>query len=174
MAVCCKCKGVVKLRSINALGKTYHPHHFTCSDCDRPIESSTFNVVKNEPVCTACYDKKHASRCFACGTSILQRGVVAVGRKWHEKCFRCVSCGKSLVSSTFFEVNGYLFCKSDYRESFSSRCAGCAEPIAKNAVVALNTKWHANCFKCNRCSQPITGESFKIEGSRPVCAKCTK
>ncbi|EDW72169.1 uncharacterized protein Dwil_GK10344 [Drosophila willistoni] len=171
-AICCKCNEVVKPRVVSALGKTYHPHHFTCKECEQPIGLLAYSVVDDEPVCNTCYREKHASRCYACGMAILQRGIIAVGRKWHEKCFRCVSCSKSLVTSTFFEVNGYLFCKLDFRESLLSRCAGCAEPIDKNAVVALNTKWHSNCFKCCICHRQITGYKFSIRSGRAVCIQC--
>ncbi|ALC48730.1 CG31988 [Drosophila busckii] len=169
--VCCKCHEAVSRRAINALGKIYHPHHFTCKECDKPIVDAVFNVQKGEPVCQSCYQEKYASRCHCCGTLIMERAIVAAKRKWHEKCFRCVRCRKSLIKSNFFEVNGYLFCKHDYRKLFSSRCASCEQPIGGNATIALNTKWHAECFRCLCCQQPIGGD-FAIYNGDPVCANC--
>ncbi|XP_034652091.1 paxillin homolog 1 [Drosophila subobscura] len=171
--ICCKCHEEIDDKAICSEGKMYHPEHFTCSECQKPIGESQFNVVRNELVCNECHESKHAPRCHSCGNVIKERVIAAVGHKWHEECFRCVGCCQNLVASTFFEVNGYLFCKCDFREVFSSRCAGCGETIDKNVIVALNTKWHPRCFECYSCGHRITTDIFDIENGNPICLKCS-
>lgn len=171
-SICCRCNEKIWPRAVCSLGKTYHPHHFTCKECGLVVDPKLFFAVDDDVVCSECYLDKHAARCSACRTPILERGVAAAERKWHEKCFRCVSCSKSLVSASFFEVNGYLFCKAHFRELFSSRCAGCEKPIDRRAVVALSTKWHAKCFKCHHCRKRISAREFWIENGQPICAAC--
>ncbi|XP_017070278.1 paxillin homolog 1 [Drosophila eugracilis] len=171
-SICCRCNQEIWPRTVCCLGKKYHPHHFTCTDCGLVVDPTLFFSVKNEVVCSECYLSNHAIRCSACRIPILERGFGAMGRKWHEKCFRCVSCSKRLVSATFFEINGYLFCKSHFQELFSSRCAGCTKPIDKRAVVALSTKWHTNCFRCQNCRKKITECEFGIHKGRPICLAC--
>jgi len=167
-SICCRCNEEIWPRAINSLGKSYHPHHFTCTECGLVVDPKLFFAVADEVVCSECYLGKHVARCSACRAPILERGVATGGRKWHEKCFRCVSCSRPLVSATFFEINGYLFCKSHFRELFSSRCAGCAKPIDERAVVALSTKWHLKCFRCHECHRKITASEFGIQQGQPV------
>ncbi|XP_017045176.1 transforming growth factor beta-1-induced transcript 1 protein [Drosophila ficusphila] len=171
-SICCRCNEEIWPRAICSSGKAYHPHHFTCRNCSLVVDPALFFAVDDDVVCSECYLGNHAARCSACRTPILERAVAAVGRKWHEKCFRCVSCGKPLISSGFYEVNGYLFCNSHFRELFSSRCAGCAGPIEERAVVALSTKWHQKCFRCSICRQRIVTGEFRIVCGRPICLGC--
>ncbi|XP_017090242.2 transforming growth factor beta-1-induced transcript 1 protein [Drosophila bipectinata] len=172
--VCCKCNEVIRPRAICSMGKAYHPHHFTCRDCQKVMEPSRFYAVKDDVVCSECYLGNHASRCCACNAPIVGRAVMSMGRKWHDECFHCISCSQPLMSSTFYEINGYLFCKLHFQELFSSRCSGCGEPIVKEAVVALNTKWHAACFRCQNCQEIISSCEFGInESGRPLCLDCS-
>ncbi|XP_033252118.1 paxillin homolog 1-like [Drosophila miranda] len=172
--ICCKCDKEIDDQAICSSGMSYHPEHFTCTECEKPIGMSEFKLLKNELVCSECFLEKHAPRCYACGSLILERAIAAVGRKWHEECFKCVGCCQNLLTSTFFEVNGYLFCKDDFREAFSSRCAGCGKPIDKKAIVALNTKWHPRCFECFNCGERIATDNFNIENGNPFCLKCSR
>lgn len=172
VSTCCKCNQKIRSRAICTLGKAYHALHFTCQDCGRSVDPSHFFAVKDEVVCNECYLSKHADKCSCCRTPIVGRRVIAEGRKWHEKCFRCLCCSKPLLSSSFYEVNGFLFCKEHFRAQFASRCAGCSKPIDQHAVVALNTKWHAECFKCHICSRQITDSEFSMHDGRLLCPEC--
>jgi len=51
--------------------------------------------------------------------------------------------------------------------------AKCEKPIIDSAIVAMNAKWHRDCFRCQRCENPITTQTFTIEGDKPVCSSCT-
>ncbi|XP_020818090.1 paxillin homolog 1 [Drosophila serrata] len=172
VSTCCKCNEIIRSRAICSLGKSYHPLHFTCQDCGGQVEPSDYYDIKDKVVCSECYLSKHAEKCSTCRAPIVGRTVVSMGRKWHEKCFRCLSCSKPLLSSSFYEVNGFLFCKEHFREQFSSRCAGCGEPIGRRAVVVLNTKWHVECFRCHVCCRRLSGSEFSVHDGRPLCPKC--
>ncbi|KAI8039587.1 paxillin homolog 1 [Drosophila gunungcola] len=171
-SICCRCNEQIRHRAVCSLGKAYHPHHFTCTECGLVVDPRLFFAVDDDVVCGECYLGHHAARCSACRTPILERCFSAVGRKWHERCFRCVSCSKPLISSSFFDINGYLFCKKHFREQFSPRCAACGEPIEDRAVVALATKWHVECFRCFICRQRIITGGFRIHKGQPICLAC--
>jgi paxillin len=55
---------------ILALDKVYHPDHFVCFDCKKPIKESKFQENNNEPYCDSCYSKKFLKKCKACGEPI--------------------------------------------------------------------------------------------------------
>ncbi|EDW03819.1 transforming growth factor beta-1-induced transcript 1 protein [Drosophila grimshawi] len=171
---CHKCKEMITKRVVCALGKRWHPEHFLCRDCDKQIKDDIFNIQEGEPVCSECFLERYTSTCAACKEPILDRTIRAMGTNWHENCFVCDgACKQPLKDCAFFERDGKAYCKQDYEDMFAVRCAKCEKPITENAIVAMNAKWHSDCFCCNRCENPITTKTFTIEGDKPICPACT-
>lgn len=54
---CGKCNAEVEERSINALGKVYHPGCFSCSLCNRSLANQQYTAWKNNPICQDCFKK---------------------------------------------------------------------------------------------------------------------
>lgn len=80
---------------------------------------------------------------------ILQKVVKAMGKSWHEDHFVCGGpCKKPMSGTPFFEREGKPYCKADFEKLFAAKCEGCSNPITENTVIALNAKWHKDCFKC--------------------------
>lgn len=72
-----------------------------------------------------------------------------MGKSWHEDHFVCGGpCKKPMSGTPFFEREGKPYCKSDFEKLFASKCERCTKPITENAVIALNAKWHKDCFLC--------------------------
>ncbi|KAM7348072.1 paxillin isoform 1-T5 [Cochliomyia hominivorax] len=173
-SICFKCKEVINHRIITALGKTWHPEHFVCKDCQEPIQEATFNIQNAEAICSMCFATNYSGTCYACKKPILERTIKALGLTWHEQCFCCGGpCKKPLVGSSFYERDGKAYCKTDFEILFAARCTGCAKPITENAIIALNSKWHRDCFKCKKCSRPIITSTFGVEENNPVCTECS-
>lgn len=173
-SICHKCNEVIAQRVITAMGKTWHPEHFACKDCKHPIDETIFNIQEGEPVCSACFIKNYTGTCQACKKPILDRTIKALGAAWHENCFCCEGpCSKPLAGTTYYERDGKAYCKTDFEELFAAKCAGCSKPIIENAILALDSKWHQNCFKCKKCANPITGSTFSVEENMPVCTGCS-
>lgn len=172
--VCHKCNEIITKRMITALGKTWHPEHFLCRHCETQIEDATFNIQDGEPVCSKCFVERYTQTCAGCKKPILERTICALGENWHEKCFCCDgACRKPLANQPFYERQGKVYCKQDYEDLFAARCAKCEKPITSDsAVVAMNAKWHRECFRCNRCENPITTQTFTVDGDKPVCPAC--
>lgn len=79
----------------------------------------------------------------------LQKVVKAMGKSWHEDHFVCGGpCKKPMSGTPFFEREGKPYCKADFEKLFAAKCEGCKNPITENTVIALNAKWHKDCFKC--------------------------
>ncbi|XP_055844772.1 transforming growth factor beta-1-induced transcript 1 protein [Episyrphus balteatus] len=173
-AICHKCNEAISQRIVTALGKSWHPEHFACRECGKPIAESTFNIHEDEPVCSDCFVQKYSGTCFACKRPITEKTIKALGNTWHEDCFICNGpCNGSLVGTSFYERDGKAYCKSDYEQLFAAKCAGCSKSITDNAIIALNVKWHKDCFKCKKCENPISASTFAVEDNKPVCTSCS-
>lgn len=55
---------------------------------------------------------------------------------------------KPMSGESFFERDGKPYCKEDFENIFAAKCKGCEKPISDKAIVALEAKWHKDCFKC--------------------------
>eukprot|EP00099_Drosophila_melanogaster_P001426 NP_001097003.1 uncharacterized protein Dmel_CG34325, isoform A [Drosophila melanogaster] len=173
-SICHKCNEVIQLRIITALGKTWHPEHFVCKDCQCPITEASFNINDGQPVCSACFVSNYSGICHGCKRPILERTIKAMGETWHEECFLCRGpCMQQLAGSSFYEHDGLPYCRTDFEHMFAARCGNCKAPITENAIVALDAKWHRECFKCKKCKTPITASSFVVEDNQPLCKACS-
>lgn len=76
---------------VQAVGKTFHPEHFICSHCGKPIGSEGFNVDRGKPYCEEDYKKLFCVKCSLCKRAIGggERWVEAMGEPWHASCFKC-------------------------------------------------------------------------------------
>lgn len=101
--VCKGCGQAVIGNYISALGATWHPEHFVCASCGRPIDVRSFNVDQQ--------GKPYHTECFA-------RTVAP----------RCAYCGKPLMGAYLTDAWGNSFCK-EHAEQFP-RCDFCGRLIA--------------------------------------------
>jgi len=54
---CVACGQPIKGRCVTAMYKKYHPEHFVCTFCLRPLNKGTFKEQNEKPYCHACFDK---------------------------------------------------------------------------------------------------------------------
>ncbi|ODN02695.1 Paxillin [Orchesella cincta] len=140
-------KGFVPL-VVTALGKTWHPEHFTCAHCRQELGSKNFYEREGQPYCEDDYHKLYSPRCAYCNGPILDKCVTALDTNWHPEHFFCAHCGKQFGQEGFHEKDGKPYCRSDYLSLFAPKCGGCTKPITDNYITALNAQWHPECFVC--------------------------
>jgi paxillin len=90
-------------------------------------------------------------------------------RKYHEECFTCFVCDKSLLESGFVEKDGNLYCEPDFHKLFSPKCAHCQQPITNQYVKALGRTYHPDHFVCKVCSAPFTDGLVFQYADEPYC-----
>ncbi|PZW32891.1 protein DA1 [Thermosporothrix hazakensis] len=100
--ICKGCGQPVQARVLWALGAPWHPEHFLCAACGRPITEASFNEYQDAPYHTECYMQTVLPRCAYCGKPLVGEYVVDPrGRKLcredAEQCTPCQFCG-SLIS----------------------------------------------------------------------------
>uniref|UniRef100_K7FAX9 Leupaxin n=1 Tax=Pelodiscus sinensis TaxID=13735 RepID=K7FAX9_PELSI len=165
---CASCHKLIVGKMITALGKTWHPEHFTCAQCGQEMGTSPFFEQK---VLTAMDKTWHPEHffCAHCGKVFGDKVLTAMDKTWHPEHFFCAHCGKVFGDDGFHEKNGKPYCQKDFLAMFSPRCKACERPVMENYLSALQGVWHPECFVCGDCcSSFTTGSFFELDG-HPYC-----
>ncbi|XP_055087793.1 PDZ and LIM domain protein 5b isoform X2 [Periophthalmus magnuspinnatus] len=107
--------------------------------------------------------------CHKCNNIIRGPFLVALGKSWHPEEFNCDHCRSSLAENGFVEEKGGLYCAHCYETMFAPTCFQCQQKILGKIVNALKQTFHASCFVCVACHQPIGGNAFHMEDGQPYC-----
>ncbi|KAG5677614.1 hypothetical protein PVAND_007356 [Polypedilum vanderplanki] len=169
---CSGCDKPIVGQVITALGKQWHPEHFTCNHCNQELGTRNFFERDGNPYCEPDYHNLFSPRCAYCNAAILDKCVTALDKTWHTEHFFCAQCGQQFGDEGFHERDGKPYCRKDYFDMFAPRCAGCNQAIMENYISALNSQFHPDCFVCRDCKQAVTGKSFYAMEGKPVCPKC--
>lgn len=69
---CCNaCEKPIVGQVITALGKTWHPEHFTCTHCNQELGTRNFFEREGHPYCETDYHNLFSPRCAYCNGPIL-------------------------------------------------------------------------------------------------------
>ncbi|XP_055836678.1 leupaxin isoform X2 [Episyrphus balteatus] len=167
---CCNaCEKPIVGQVITALGKTWHPEHFTCNHCSQELGTRNFFEREGFPYCEPDYHNLFSPRCAYCNGAILDKCVTALDKTWHTEHFFCAQCGQQFGEDGFHERDGKPYCRTDYYEMFAPKCNGCNRAIMENYISALNSQWHPDCFVCRDCRRPFQGGSFFDHEGLPYC-----
>ncbi|XP_071945349.1 paxillin-like isoform X2 [Antedon mediterranea] len=166
---CAACNKPIVGQVVTALGKTFHPEHFTCSHCHQELGSCNFFEREGAAFCERDYHNLFSPRCGYCNGPILDKCVTALDKTWHPEHFFCAQCGRAFGEDGFHEKNGKAYCREDYFDMFAPKCGGCHRAIMENYMTALNTQWHPECFVCGECRMPFNGGSFFDHDGIPYC-----
>lgn len=69
--MCAACNKPIIGQVCTALGRTWHPEHFTCVACDMPLGTRNFFERDGKPYCEKDYHDQFAPRCAYCNGPIL-------------------------------------------------------------------------------------------------------
>ncbi|NXX40597.1 LPXN protein, partial [Tricholaema leucomelas] len=157
------------LQVLTALGKTWHPEHFTCAYCGEELGSQPFFEREGRAYCEEDYHQAFAPRCAYCAGPIREKVLTALGQTWHPEHFFCTHCGKVFGEDGFHEQNKKPYCHQDFLALFAPKCRGCERPVTDNYLSAMQGAWHPECFVCAECLSSFASSSFfELEG-RPYC-----
>ena len=145
---CAACNKSIVGQVVIALGKMWHPEHFSCSHCGEELGHRNFFERSGRAYCEGDYHNLFSPRCAYCNGPIKDKCVTAMEKTWHPEHFICAHCGKEFGDEGFHEKEGRPYCRRDFFSSFAPRCRGCQKPITNNYITALNSQWHPECFVC--------------------------
>jgi hypothetical protein len=106
---CAGCGMPVDGEITTALGQQWHADCFCCQFCNKGFPDGSFVVHEGMPFHDECHDEKFADRCSRCGKVLKGTFVQACGGLFHDECFVCTQCGKSLDKG-FVAGDGKPFC----------------------------------------------------------------
>jgi hypothetical protein len=172
---CYACQQPVREGVIKALGRVYHPNHFTCQGCGLALAGTQFKEAGGDPYCGDC--KKNMQVvvdptihiCSKCKKPITGEYVLLFGQRMHPEHFQCDMCGKDLRNGDCHEYQGKNYCYEDYLKLQTSTCAGCRKPIVGRSVTAMGRVWHPEHFCCAHCHTPFAASQFYEKDGLPYC-----
>ena len=69
--MCAACKKPILDKVLDALGRQWHPAHFTCAVCEVELGNSTYYESNGRPYCEKDFHELYAPRCAYCNGPIL-------------------------------------------------------------------------------------------------------
>jgi len=110
--------------------------------------------------------------CHGCGNAITGSGVRALDATWHQECFVCNNCRKSLSTGGFVQGDdGMPLCGDCYEDNFGKKCAKCNKKITGSFLNVEGKDYHKECFVCDTCGSQFTGGYF-LRNGHTLCKDC--
>lgn len=98
------------------------------------------------------------SLCYRCREFLDTEAVFAFDQLWHNNCFRCFKCEKSLINEWYIKLqesgDNNVVCV----ECSKPLCNGCNKCIDDERVKAIGVLWHRECLKCTECNETLINE----------------
>ncbi|XP_043852777.1 four and a half LIM domains protein 3 isoform X1 [Dromiciops gliroides] len=149
---------------------------FDCAKCGESLYGRKYIQAEGGPHCVPCYDGTFANTCAECKELIGHdsRELFYEDRHYHEGCFRCCRCEKSLADEPFTCQDNELLCNECYCSAFSSQCSACGETVMPGSrkLEYGGQTWHEHCFLCSGCEQPLGSRSFVPDKGAHYCVPC--
>ncbi|GAM23433.1 hypothetical protein SAMD00019534_066080, partial [Acytostelium subglobosum LB1] len=111
--ICGGCSKPIVGRSVTALGKVWHPEHFTCTTCQVPFAGSSFREHQGKPYCETHYHQYFGRLCVKCNIPVVEKGVEAFGKIYHREHFTCQGCD-TLLGKEVLDWDGKPLCYKCY------------------------------------------------------------
>uniref|UniRef100_A0A8B9G310 Leupaxin n=1 Tax=Amazona collaria TaxID=241587 RepID=A0A8B9G310_9PSIT len=148
---------------LTALGRTWHPEHFTCARCGQELGAQPFFERDGQPYCEDDYHQAFAP-CCGCERPVTGSYLSALEGVWHPECFVCtVSAGR---------LEGRPYCEQHFHQRQGSICHGCGRPVTGRCVTAAGRKYHPEHFTCTYCLRPLHKGTVRERGSKMYCQAC--
>uniref|UniRef100_A0A4W3JER2 Four and a half LIM domains 3b n=1 Tax=Callorhinchus milii TaxID=7868 RepID=A0A4W3JER2_CALMI len=112
--------------------------------------------------------------CFYSLISLTCQELFYEDRHYHEHCFRCYRCDRSLADEPFTCQEEELLCNDCYCSEFSSKCVACDKVVMPGTrkLEYNGSTWHESCFICHTCEQPIGSKAFIPNKDDIYCVPC--
>uniref|UniRef100_A0A672RTP5 Four and a half LIM domains protein 2 n=1 Tax=Sinocyclocheilus grahami TaxID=75366 RepID=A0A672RTP5_SINGR len=149
---------------------------YDCHYCKESLFGKKYVLRDENPYCVECYESLYSNTCEECKKPIgcNSRDLSYKDRHWHDDCFHCFKCHRSLVDKPFSTKDEQLLCTECYSNEYSSKCFECKKTIMPGSrkMEHKGNSWHETCFTCQRCQQPIGTKSFIPKDNNSYCVPC--
>lgn len=107
---CDKCGNVIQGKAFNAQDKHYHQECFVCVKGCTISETDSFHVRDGEIYCRNCYRGEFVKTCHRCDRDISGKFICVLEKYFHDECWNCMQCGKSMMDGEFRQVGDDFHC----------------------------------------------------------------
>ncbi|CAK8687852.1 four and a half LIM domains protein 2-like [Clavelina lepadiformis] len=149
----------------------------SCNKCLVSLMGRQYLVGQNSrKFCVECYEALFCNTCHTCG-SIIATGSRDISYKdlhFHDGCFTCAGCSKSLSGERFIHKENQFICERCYENKFSPKCSNCKKPFRPGVkrMEYEGLSYHEKCFCCSSCSDVIGKKSFVKKDDGIFCESC--
>lgn len=139
--LCKGCGQPIRGNYLTALGKTWHPEHFICGACRRPITDSRFLQHQESAYHTGCVQSRIVPRCALCSKSLTDEHLVDYwGTRFcseHDGQYpKCLFCGRLAIPHEQLRKSN---------SSIGTRCSVCQSSAVE--VMPQAAPLFASCFE---------------------------
>jgi len=169
--ICANCSEPIKGRWVDVDSTYFHPAHFMCGICEKPIEEDLYIPYGGKHYHEFCY-LGHIVGCAYCNEPAkVDSFVTYKGESYHSSCVReyvvlCAYCEQPTEEDTFVDDDGKIYHRTCFRK-YIVPCAFCMNPIRDKTYTSSKGKnYHSNCYeefivlRCTLCRERIEGDYF--------------
>ncbi|KAL8207803.1 hypothetical protein R6Q57_007215 [Mikania cordata] len=116
-------------------------------------------------------------KCKACDKTVhFVEMISADGVPYHKTCFRCVQCNGKLVMSSYFQLDGSLYCKPHFDQKFKEMGGISRIPCDKLAskLSAMFSGTQDKCAVCHKTVYPLEKVTVEGEFYHKQCFRCAQ
>uniref|UniRef100_A0A8C3R837 Leupaxin n=1 Tax=Cyanoderma ruficeps TaxID=181631 RepID=A0A8C3R837_9PASS len=158
---------------LTALGKTWHPEHFTCAHCGKELDKGPYFEQGGRAFCEEDYHQAFSPRCAYCAGPIREKVLTALEQTWHPEHFFCAHCGKvGFTGGSFFELEGRPYCELHFHQRQGTICHGCGHPVTGRCITAAGRRYHPEHFVCTYCLGRLHKGTVRECGDKMYCQPC--
>jgi hypothetical protein len=164
---CAGCaKPVRRADGLIALERHWHRSCLRCAhgSCGALLGERHF-AHEGLPYCRTHYLELAGEHCAKCGL-VVDGGLRALGRVWHDECLRCAETDAPLAPGTAYLHEGRPVAPAA-RLQTAPRCHACNEPCISNRVYAHGCVYHNDCFRCVHSREVIGDRKFVVFDGEP-------
>lgn len=126
---CHQCDKIINGQYIIAEGYYFHPEHFTCAICNKPIEHVSYYYEHDTFYHVDCYNNERKLFCDYCGGELWGTYTVYEGKNYHTVCYkqhiamRCDLCDDVIEGVYYQDMYGYTY--HSFHRDDAHQCAYC-------------------------------------------------
>ena len=130
----------------------FHNQCFRCKGCEVNLSQGGFFTRDKEYYCASCYQSNFGTKCNKCGQYVEGEVVTALGKTYHQNCFRCAGCqnpfptgervtftGKSCLCQSCAAKDNLVSSTSPATKNGNAKASTSLEMIRNGSTVSAST-----------------------------------
>ncbi|XP_071809650.1 cysteine and glycine-rich protein 1-like [Asterias amurensis] len=154
-------KSVYFAEEVVAAGSKWHKACFKCSDCSKPLDSTTVKDHDGKLYCASCHGKQFGPKGYGYGGGA---GVLSTGG----------AIGSKPASESSYVPAGHRAVVAGASKYGSAdKCPRCSKAVyAAEKMIGAGLTWHKTCFNCKTCNKKLDSTTVSDKDGELFCKSC--